>query len=194
MPFGDFQVSGTLKRGGGGALVDVGANQIINLTDVTITRVALTMPNLPLTIEFIDDFKPPGIGALFASDRIEGQFFPSPFSSGNSVKYQGFVNTIIPIGAVFNVPLAGGNFGYTPPHTILLNQRVNQLKGVLTLDMKFIGDKVKLLNSAEVGIEVVPEPTSTLSLLALGTLGAASTLKRKLKPSKPSEKETTTVS
>ncbi|MGB3514714.1 MAG: PEP-CTERM sorting domain-containing protein [Microcoleaceae cyanobacterium] len=30
----------------------------------------------------------------------------------------------------------------------------------------------------------VPEPTSTLSLLALGTLGAASTLKRKLKPSK----------
>jgi hypothetical protein len=40
----------------------------------------------------------------------------------------------------------------------------------------------------------VPEPTSTLSLLALGTLGAASTLKRKLKSSKPSEKETTKVS
>lgn len=35
----------------------------------------------------------------------------------------------------------------------------------------------------------VPEPTSTLSLLALGTLGAASTLKRKLKTSKSSEKE-----
>ncbi|NEQ76335.1 MAG: PEP-CTERM sorting domain-containing protein [Okeania sp. SIO2C9] len=31
---------------------------------------------------------------------------------------------------------------------------------------------------------VVPEATSTLSLLALGTLGAVSTLKRKLKPSK----------
>ncbi|MCU7244896.1 MAG: hypothetical protein NT917_17625 [Microcystis aeruginosa WS75] len=39
-----------------------------------------------------------------------------------------------------------------------------------------------------------PEYTSTFSLLALGTLGAASTLKRKLKPSKSSEKETTTVS
>lgn len=38
-----------------------------------------------------------------------------------------------------------------------------------------------------------PEPTSTLSLLALGTLGAASTLKRKLKP-KSSEKDTTKVS
>jgi hypothetical protein len=39
----------------------------------------------------------------------------------------------------------------------------------------------------------VPEPTSTLSLLALGTLGAASTLKRKLKPSQFTEKETTKV-
>jgi hypothetical protein len=38
-----------------------------------------------------------------------------------------------------------------------------------------------------------PEPTSTLSLLALGTLGAASTVKRKLKPSKSTEKETTKV-
>jgi hypothetical protein len=38
-----------------------------------------------------------------------------------------------------------------------------------------------------------PEPTSTLSLLALGTLGAASTFKRKLKPSKSSEKETSKV-
>jgi hypothetical protein len=39
----------------------------------------------------------------------------------------------------------------------------------------------------------VPEPTSTLSLLAIGTLGAASTLKRKLKPSQSIEKETTKV-
>ncbi|TRV27138.1 MAG: PEP-CTERM sorting domain-containing protein [Microcystis flos-aquae Mf_WU_F_19750830_S460] len=39
----------------------------------------------------------------------------------------------------------------------------------------------------------VPEPTSTLSLLSLGILGAASTLKRKLKPSQSIEKETTKV-
>ncbi|MFN7909621.1 MAG: PEP-CTERM sorting domain-containing protein, partial [Microcystis sp.] len=39
----------------------------------------------------------------------------------------------------------------------------------------------------------VPEPSTFLSLLTLGTLGAASTLKRKLKSSKPSEKETTKV-
>jgi hypothetical protein len=42
-------------------------------------------------------------------------------------------------------------------------------------------------------LEQVPEPTSTFSLLALGTIGAASTLKRKLKPSKSTEKETTKV-
>ncbi|MDJ0558138.1 MAG: PEP-CTERM sorting domain-containing protein, partial [Microcystis sp. M53599_WE4] len=39
----------------------------------------------------------------------------------------------------------------------------------------------------------VPEPSSILGLLALGTLGAASTLKRKLKPSKSTEKETTKI-
>ena len=39
----------------------------------------------------------------------------------------------------------------------------------------------------------VPEPSSTLSLLALTTLGVASTLKRKLKQSKSTGKETTKV-
>ena len=43
-------------------------------------------------------------------------------------------------------------------------------------------------------VRQVPEPTSTLSFLALGTLGAASTLKRKLKPSQSTEKETAKVS
>ncbi|NCS09812.1 MAG: PEP-CTERM sorting domain-containing protein [Microcystis aeruginosa G13-09] len=42
-------------------------------------------------------------------------------------------------------------------------------------------------------IKGTPEPTSIISLFALGTLGAASTLKRKLKPSKSAEKETTKV-
>ena len=40
----------------------------------------------------------------------------------------------------------------------------------------------------------VPEPSSILSILALGTLGAASTLKRQLKSSNSTEKETTKVS
>jgi len=43
-------------------------------------------------------------------------------------------------------------------------------------------------------IPTTPEPSSILTLVALGTLGAASTLKRKLKPSQSTEKETTKVS
>ena len=50
------------------------------------------------------------------------------------------------------------------------------------------------LNALDIKPERVPEPTSTLSFLALGTLGAASTLKRKLRTSKSSEKDTTKVS
>ena len=41
--------------------------------------------------------------------------------------------------------------------------------------------------SGDVTYTIVPEPTSTLSFLAIGTLGAASTLKRQLKPSKKDE-------
>ncbi|MGH1395334.1 MAG: hypothetical protein ACRAVC_15080 [Trichormus sp.] len=43
-------------------------------------------------------------------------------------------------------------------------------------------------------VAVVPEATSPLSLLALGTLGAVSTFKRKLKPSKSAQKELKKVS
>ncbi|REJ38446.1 MAG: PEP-CTERM sorting domain-containing protein [Microcystis flos-aquae DF17] len=39
----------------------------------------------------------------------------------------------------------------------------------------------------------VPEPSSIIGLAVLSTLGAASTLKRQIKSSKPSEKETTKV-
>ena len=50
--------------------------------------------------------------------------------------------------------------------------------------------------SCKGAIQIVPEPSSTAGLLAIGSfgaLGAASTLKRKLKSSKPSENETTKV-
>lgn len=50
------------------------------------------------------------------------------------------------------------------------------------------------LSTGQVSVDgKVPEPSSVIGLLAIGTLGAASTLKRKLKPSKSSEKETTKV-
>lgn len=77
-----------------------------------------------------------------------------------------FTFSNISTGATFGFTMGGSNFDES-----------NILQGTLTLNQV-----------------TVPEPTSTLSLLALGTLGAASTLKRKLKSSKSSEKETTKVS
>ena len=39
----------------------------------------------------------------------------------------------------------------------------------------------------------IPEPSSIIGLAVLGTIGGALTLKRQIKSSKPSEKETTKV-
>nr|WP_228021152.1 PEP-CTERM sorting domain-containing protein [Microcystis sp. LEGE 08355] len=50
-----------------------------------------------------------------------------------------------------------------------------------------------MANSLNFVTKQVPEPNSLLGLFAIGTLGAASTLKRKLKPSKSTEKQTTKV-
>jgi hypothetical protein len=72
---------------------------------------------------------------------------------------------------------------------------LGQLTGKQPSDFDFcnptcINSTVRILN---VSLVHTPEPTSVLSLFALGTLGAASTLKRKLKPCQSSEKETTKV-
>jgi hypothetical protein len=69
------------------------------------------------------------------------------------------------------------------------------LSGTLTVDLTGGTSVTTSVASANFSLspQAVPEPTSILSLLALGTLGAASTLKRKLKPSQSTEKETTKV-
>ena len=181
-PITGYQISGTLRRGGGGALVDAGVNRILNFTNVDISRVQAT-PNNQLKINFIENLQQP-VFSLTAADGIQGTYFAGvPFAASN-LEYQGFVNGI-PIGPIFKEnfgPLMPGAtpFKQNPPHVIPTGFFVNQLRGELTLNLTNLGDRVVLPNSAEVGISV-PEPTSTLSLLALGTLGAASTLKRKQK-------------
>ncbi|MCP2729125.1 PEP-CTERM sorting domain-containing protein [Symplocastrum sp. BBK-W-15] len=66
-------------------------------------------------------------------------------------------------------------------------------KGTYTQDAGVPGGGGVMFSIKNLQTKHVPEPTSTLSVLALGTLGAASTLNRKLKPSKSTEKETTKV-
>ncbi len=77
--------------------------------------------------------------------------------------------------------MGGGDPNATPPNS--MPPKISKKFKFFNNDMAF-----KLLPQSR-----IPEPTSTLSLLALGTLGAASTLKRKLKSSQSTEKETTKV-
>jgi hypothetical protein len=72
---------------------------------------------------------------------------------------------------------------------------INAPGGALTFG---VGDVATGDNTGEFTITLnrdvsIPEPSSILGILALGTLGTASTLKRKLKSSRSSQEETTKV-
>ncbi len=98
----------------------------------------------------------------------------------------------------YNLPIAAGVngnliFHKTEQSTSEITQGGLELFGSFAIDgPKGFGVTFTFPNSIDASVSV-PEPASNLSLLALGTLGAASTLKRKLKPSKSTEKETTKV-
>jgi hypothetical protein len=76
-------------------------------------------------------------------------------------------------------------------NSIIFNDLHFEVRITSTQPATFTWESVSLGVDAN---KIIPEPTSTLGILALGTLGAASTLKRQLKSSKSSEKETTKVS
>ena len=59
--------------------------------------------------------------------------------------------------------------------------------------LEFATMEDSLVKAGPLTMKAVPEPNSLLGLVALGALGAASTLKRKLKPSQSTTKETTKV-
>jgi hypothetical protein len=127
-------------------------------------------------------------------------------SQGGAINYstQWFSDQAIGIDPITGVELILGNFSLdsTDPLTefeyIVTDPYLALISSTFT-----IGEKYTFSTGLEISGTVtkelitlvpVPEPTSILSLLALGTLGAASTLKRKLKPSQSTEKETTKVS
>ncbi|MCZ8190409.1 MAG: PEP-CTERM sorting domain-containing protein [Microcystis sp. LE19-338.1B] len=127
-------------------------------------------------------------------------------SQGGAINYstQWFSDQAIGIDPITGVELILGNFflDSTDPLTefeyIVTDPYLALISSTFT-----IGEKYTFSTGLEISGTVtkelitlvpVPEPTSILSLLALGTLGAASTIKRKLKPSQSTEKETTKVS
>jgi hypothetical protein len=84
----------------------------------------------------------------------------------------------IPINSSISFTL--DNLPKDPGYILFQGTSVGQVSG---FSSDFIGEHE----------EPIPEPSSTLSLLALGILGTSSTLRRKLKSSKSTEKETTKV-
>jgi hypothetical protein len=107
----------------------------------------------------------------------------------------------------FQIPATSvGTVSYSPPLDTSVSFSLditNIVQSLIDGGNSFIGVRFEALNEQApsqllssspptLELTTVPEPASTLSLLALGTLGAASTLKRKLKPTK-SEKETEKV-
>ncbi|MDB9424549.1 hypothetical protein PN437_06435 [Microcystis aeruginosa CS-564/01] len=108
-----------------------------------------------------------------------------------------FTQSILSTGKaiVGGPPILVGDFQATNPTVAIVNHEphFDSYKASIEI-LKPIGPNLELQQwkFSLSGVHI-PEPSPTLSLLALGTLGAASTLKRQLKPSKSTEKATTKV-
>ncbi|GCL56740.1 hypothetical protein NIES3806_41050 [Microcystis aeruginosa NIES-3806] len=146
-----------------------------NVPESTINSAAIEM------YWAIDDF----LGEYTAANANGGQ--PPYFSDPN------------PIGVYINGSPLGSSFigaGYTPEY--FASQ--SGIQGLLQPGQNWLyvyqRDAAAAVSGAIFGAHIsvnVPEPSSIIGLAVLSTLGAASTLKRQIKSSKPSEKETTKV-
>ncbi|REJ38843.1 MAG: PEP-CTERM sorting domain-containing protein [Microcystis flos-aquae TF09] len=124
--------------------------------------------NINTVTLYVDDAN--GFGAVSLPQSILLSMGGSNYNSGSL--------TDPPTAAPTSYTFSGLNFSGSSLQ-LTLNRRT---AWVFASEVTFDGELL--------GVQPVPEPTSTLSLLALG---AASTLKRKLKPSQSTEKETTKV-
>jgi len=135
------------------------------------------------------------IEMYWAVDDILGEYTPAN-ANGGPPPYFSDPN---PIGVYINGNLLSSSFsgaGRNPEYSAsqsgiegLLNPGQNWLY-VYQRDAG--GAYSGTIFGAHISVNV-PEPNSLIGLAVLSTLGAASTLKRQLKPSKSTEKETTKV-
>jgi hypothetical protein len=125
--------------------------------------------------------------SLFINDIfVEG----GGFATG--VTYNLSLQAGIPVkltATLYQGPFAGAPYPINPPGGTY--DGVLQFGVLVGVDWIKIQEVPGIQISAEITAQPVPESSSTLGLLALATLGAASTLKRKLKPYKSTEKDTT---
>ncbi|RCJ40089.1 hypothetical protein A6770_38285 [Nostoc minutum NIES-26] len=163
-----FTASGIVDLGTGGAVVGVGQNFIVRLTNFELVRAAAGAGNI--RISFDHTFAMP-MAPVTAADGIQGSFGnilvrPAPVG-GNSVTWQGFVNNAAitpPMGAFISAPnpLTGRFSGGHGTMMIGAGGPPWVLRGDLEVALGSRAGNFSLPDSAEVGIStslIEPPPT-----------------------------------
>ena len=184
---GNTSLDYALLSGGVGDLTD-GIIPTQNWNDVEVPDgtgpyVGWENRNPVITFNFADTVRINSVTVHVSdSNGLGGVFVPqSILLSMGSSNYDSGTLTDPPSAAPTSYTFSGLNFSGSSLQ-LTLNRRT---AWVFASEVTFDGELL--------GVQPVPEPTSTLGFLALGTLGAVSTLQRKLKSSQSTEKETTKV-
>jgi hypothetical protein len=161
--------------------VPVGSYTIQNGTPNPFTNVNLTLTvnSNPFTLNTADTSLVSGTGQFLVNATSSTLTFNTANADGTNPANLAFVNSSTGFGGPFYLIGTDGDPGFE----IAINTSPNVAASV-ALSVTF---------GTVQQVQQVPEPASLFGLGVLSTLGAASTLKRKLKPSQSIEKETTKV-
>ncbi len=163
--------------------VPIGSYTIQNGTPNPFTNVnlILTVNSNPFTLDAANTSGVFGTGQFLVnatSSTLTLLTFNTANADGSNQAFLAFVDS---------------STGLTGPLYGIASQNVSAEVGASTLVSVFASVSLPVTFGIAQTAQQVPEPASLFGLGVLGTLGAASTLKRKLKPSKSAEKETTKV-
>ena len=160
--------------------VPIGSYTIQNGTPNPFTNVnlILTVNSNPFTLDAANTSGVFGTGQFLVNATSSTLTFNTANADGSNQAFLAFVDS---------------STGLTGPLYGIASQNVSAEVGASTLVSVFASVSFPVTFGTAQTAQQVPEPASLFGLGVLGTLGAASTLKRKLKPSKSAEKETTKV-
>jgi len=144
-------------------------------TNVNLT---LTVNGNPFTLDAANTLLLSGTGQFLVNATSSTLTFNTANADGSNQAFLVFVDS---------------STGLTGPLYGIASQSISGEVGASTLVSVFASVSFPVTFGTAQTAQQVPEPASLFGLGVLGTLGAASTLKRKLKPSKSAEKETTKV-
>ncbi len=160
--------------------VPIGSYTIQNGTPNPFTNVnlILTVNSNPFTLDAANTSGVFGTGQFLVNATSSTLTFNTANADGSNQAFLAFVDS---------------STGLTRPLYGIASPNVSAEVGASTLVSVFASVSFPVTFGTAQTAQQVPEPASLFGLGVLGTLGAASTLKRKLKPSKSAEKETTKV-